>query len=107
MELKPEYKPKPVPLWESHEKHMKDKYGDKVRTIWRVEEWTPSSYEDDIGTRYQQPRMIDKSEWFNTRQEAKDLKEKMKPSSFHNELKIRSKTLYRKWIPAHWQETWI
>lgn len=107
MELKPEYKPKPKPFWASHDKHMADKYGEKVKTVWRVEEWTPSSYDDDIGTRYQQPRLVDKSEWLQTRDAAEALKKKMTPGDNRNELKIGRKSLWKKWIPEHWQETWL
>lgn len=107
MELKDEYKPKPKSIWADHDKYMADKYGERVKTVWRVEEWTPSSYEDDIGTRYQQPRMVDKSQWFHTKDEAVELSKKMQPGDRRNELKIGSKTLWKKWIPAHWQETWL
>lgn len=101
MKLKPEYEPKKETQTDVLAR-INSRLGEKVKTVWRVEEW--SSDEDDIG--YRQPFLVDSSKWFETREEAEGYMSKVEVG-WDNSLKLKSRTLYRKWVPGHWEEKWI
>jgi hypothetical protein len=104
-------KPRPIPLSELKDavnKRWVDKYGEKVRTQWRVEEWQKAYTEMGYYGQDYPAKRLSYSEWFDTKEEAQNYMDSHVPEDANrNELKLNSRTLYRKWIPAHWQETWI
>jgi hypothetical protein len=108
MELKPEHKPNPVDWHERNKQRIKDRYGEPVRTIWRIIECI-DGWDQDGNWIEGRARTVDKGEWLTSKEEAEELISKMKPSSgyYGAELKLESKTLYRKLVPEHWQETWL
>lgn len=108
MELKPEHQPKKESLFESGQRMIRERYGEPTKTVYRVEEWT-DSYDQDDNFIEGRARCHDSSKWMDTKEEAEELMSKMKPSSnyYGAYLKIAHRTLYRKWIEAHWQETWL
>lgn len=111
MELKPEHKPRQETTMEWLARTHKEKYGDEVKTQYRVEEHLGSYDQDDNYIRGR-ARRVDQSEWFDTKEEAEDLMSKSTTSSnmYGAFLKIGTRTLYRKWIPpreGYWQETWL
>lgn len=108
MELKTEHQPKKENLFESIQKMTRERYGDPVKTVYRVEEWT-DGYDQDDNYIEGRTRMRDCSAWMDTKEEAEELMSKSAPSSniYGAYLKIGHRTLYKKWIEAHWQETWL
>lgn len=107
MKLKPEHEPKKE-TWQEHTaRSFKERYGDKVKTQWRVEEWRPAYTESGYYGQDVSAKLYDYSVWYDSKGEAEQALEKHAPSKPGNELKLRSRTLYRKWISGHWEEKWI
>lgn len=107
MKLKPEHEPKKESLEDYRKRYFKERYGDPAKTQWRVEEWQlpytePGYYGQDIPG-----KLVDYSVWFDSKKEAQASLDKHAPSKPGNKLRLKSRTLYRKWIPGHWQEKWI
>lgn len=103
MELKDEYKPKKSLLIDELQK-VANYYGEQVKQQWRVEEWTPAYTDDDF---YVGSKRVDHSDWYDSKEDAEAYMNMVEPRFYRNTLNLAKRTLYRKWIPAHWQETWI